>query len=123
MPRRSLPWLLLSIACAIVLPAFAHGVHGEAQKFGAAVTEKKSVRLDKLARAPEKFKDRTVRVEGVVKDVCQGRGCWIEIEGAKGETFLANEERTHQGRWCYGKTPMQTFKDSVPLAKEKMLVA
>jgi hypothetical protein len=19
------------------------------------------------------------------------------------------EERTHQGRWCYGKTPMQTF--------------
>ena len=34
-----------------------------------------------------------------------------------------NEERTHQGRWCYGKTPMQTFLDSVPLAKEKMLVA
>jgi len=34
-----------------------------------------------------------------------------------------NEERTHQGRWCYGKTPMQTFIDSVPLAKEKMLAA
>jgi transposase InsO family protein len=34
-----------------------------------------------------------------------------------------NEERTHQGRWCYGKTPMQTFLDSVSLAKEKMLVA
>ncbi len=26
-------------------------------------------------------------------------------------------------RWCYGKTPMQTFLDSVPLAKEKMLAA
>jgi hypothetical protein len=34
-----------------------------------------------------------------------------------------NEERTHQGRWCYGKTPMQTFVDSIPLAKEKMLAA
>ena len=34
-----------------------------------------------------------------------------------------NEERTHQGRWCYGKTPMRTFLDSVPLAKEKMLAA
>ena len=34
-----------------------------------------------------------------------------------------NEQRTHQGRWCYGKTPMQTFIDSVPLAKEKMLAA
>jgi transposase InsO family protein len=34
-----------------------------------------------------------------------------------------NETRPHQGRWCYGKTPMQTFRDSVPLAKEKLLVA
>jgi transposase InsO family protein len=34
-----------------------------------------------------------------------------------------NEERTHQGRWCYGKTPMQTFLDTIPLAKEKMLAA
>lgn len=34
-----------------------------------------------------------------------------------------NEHRSHQGRWCYGKTPMQTFIDSVPLAKEKMLAA
>ena len=32
-----------------------------------------------------------------------------------------NELRPHQGRWCYGKTPMQTFRDSVQLAKEKML--
>lgn len=34
-----------------------------------------------------------------------------------------NEQRPHQGRWCYSKTPMQTFLDSVPLAKEKMLAA
>jgi transposase InsO family protein len=36
---------------------------------------------------------------------------------------LYNEERPHQGRWCYGKTPMQTFLDSIPLAKEKMIAA
>ena len=29
-----------------------------------------------------------------------------------------NEERPHQGRWCVGKTPMQTFIDAKPLAKE-----
>lgn len=41
------------------------------------------------------------------------------------DTFLEhyNTERPHQGRWCYGKTPMQTFVDSVPLAKEKVLAA
>jgi transposase InsO family protein len=32
-----------------------------------------------------------------------------------------NEERPHSGKYCFGKTPMQTFLDSIPLAKEKML--
>ena len=36
---------------------------------------------------------------------------------------LYNEERTHQGRWRCCKTPMQSFIDSIPLAKEKMLAA
>ncbi len=34
-----------------------------------------------------------------------------------------NTIRTHQGRWCYGKTPMQTFIDMLPAAKEKLLQA
>jgi transposase InsO family protein len=34
-----------------------------------------------------------------------------------------HEQRPHQGRWCYGKTPRQTFLDSIPLAKEKLLAA
>jgi len=34
-----------------------------------------------------------------------------------------NERRPHQGRWCFGKTPMQTFLDAVPIAKEKMIAA
>jgi transposase InsO family protein len=32
-----------------------------------------------------------------------------------------NKERTHSGKYCFGKTPEQTFKDSLHLAKEKML--
>src|SRR5215208_1821689 len=34
-----------------------------------------------------------------------------------------NEHRSHQGRWCFGKTPMQTFLDAIPLAPEKMIAA
>jgi len=30
-----------------------------------------------------------------------------------------NESRPHQGKWCFGKTPMQTFIDALPLAREK----
>jgi len=32
-----------------------------------------------------------------------------------------NNERPHSGRYCYGKTPMATFEESLTLAKEKML--
>jgi transposase InsO family protein len=32
-----------------------------------------------------------------------------------------NEDRSHSGRFCYGKTPLQTFLDSKRLAQEKML--
>jgi transposase InsO family protein len=34
-----------------------------------------------------------------------------------------NIERPHQGRWCFGKTPMQTFLDAKPLAQEKSIAA
>jgi len=32
-----------------------------------------------------------------------------------------NQERPHSGRYCYGKTPMQTLTESLPLAKQKLL--
>jgi transposase InsO family protein len=32
-----------------------------------------------------------------------------------------NQERSHSGKYCYGKTPMQTFLDSKHLAHEKIL--
>lgn len=32
-----------------------------------------------------------------------------------------NNAREHQGRWCYGKTPMRTFLDSLNIAKEKLI--
>ena len=32
-----------------------------------------------------------------------------------------NNERTHSGKYCFGKAPMQTFIDSIPMAQEKLL--
>jgi hypothetical protein len=32
-----------------------------------------------------------------------------------------NEERVHSGKYCFGKTAMKTFLDSIPLVKEEML--
>ena len=32
-----------------------------------------------------------------------------------------NHNRTHQGRYCFGKTPMQTFLDAATLARDKQI--
>jgi hypothetical protein len=57
--------------------------------FGAPITTKKPVKVADLAKKPEKFKGKTVRLEGVVKEVCQGRGCWVEVAAPGGASFMA----------------------------------
>jgi transposase InsO family protein len=39
------------------------------------------------------------------------------------DTWLGeyNEQRPHSGTYCFGKTPMQTLVDSIPLTREKMV--
>lgn len=32
-----------------------------------------------------------------------------------------NEKRPHSGKYCYGKTPIQTFLDAIPMTREKMI--
>jgi hypothetical protein len=54
-----------------------------------------------------------------VRDVCTIRST-DELEADLDEWIKeCNEARPHQGRWCFGKTPMQTFLDAMPMTKEK----
>ncbi len=32
-----------------------------------------------------------------------------------------NTERPHSGKYCFGKTPIETFRDSLHLAQEKRI--
>ena len=54
------------------------------------------------------------RVYGSVAELQADLDTWIGT---------CNEEREHQGRWCFGKTPMRTFLDAAPIAREKMIAA
>lgn len=47
-----------------------------------------------------------------LQDIQTDVDAWIE-------TY--NRHRPHSGKYCYGKTPMQTFLSTIPLAKEKNL--
>jgi len=49
--------------------------------FGAGVSVAEVTSISKILATPEAFKDKTVKVEGMVLDVCPKRGCWFEIAG------------------------------------------
>lgn len=97
--------LVLLSAAALAL-AGAPGNAGDAAvaRYGAKVKAGKPVDIAALAQAPEKFKGKTVRLEGVVKDVCQGRGCWIEVADPSGASFLARslDEKVLVPKDCKG---------------------
>ncbi len=73
----------------VLAPLAVAGGKSAAGRYGAAVTVEKATDLAKVAQAPASFEGQTIRLEGRAKGVCQGQGCWIEIEGPKGVTFLA----------------------------------
>jgi len=44
-----------------------------------------------------------------------------DVDGCAGVDAGLQRERTHSGKYCYGKTPLQTFLESAPLALAKQL--
>ena len=65
-----------------------------------------------LAKDPDKryqaIKDIAIELEELQQDA----DLWLREY---------NETRTHSGKYCFGKTPLQTFQDAKPLAQAKEL--
>ncbi len=51
------------------------------KSFGAGVSVAETTSIERLLAEPAAFNGKTVRVEGMVVDVCPKRGCWFEIAG------------------------------------------
>ena len=56
---------------------------GESTVYGAGVDEIESVSISSIAANPEAYAGKTVRVEGMVTDVCSNKGCWLELAGGQ----------------------------------------
>ena len=90
---------------------------GDPFRAGAPITVKKPVRIQKLAKHPAKFEGKVLRLEGTVKNVCQGRGCWVNVEDANGVTFMAKslDESVLLPKDCAGrKVIVQGVVTSLP---------
>jgi uncharacterized protein DUF4920 len=69
--KRTAPVLLL------VLPLCLLAASG---KFGAPLGDSPKVTLADLVKDPAAWSGKTVRTEGVVSAVCQGKGCWMTLK-------------------------------------------
>lgn len=60
----------------------------------------------------QEFYDTAFRkkIYGTVQELQEDADAWL---------FQYNNQRAHSGKYCYGKTPMQTFMDSKSIALEK----
>ncbi len=49
------------------------------QAFGAPISAGPELALTDVLSSPERFRDRTITVEGQVRSACTRRGCWMEV--------------------------------------------
>lgn len=52
--------------------------------YGKPLTLQESVSVSEILRAPEVFKGKRVVVEGEISEVCQKKGCWINVRDPEG---------------------------------------
>jgi hypothetical protein len=69
------------LAClALAAPALA----ADGTRYGAGVSGTELVKVSELTAHPDRYVGKTVRVQGLVAEVCPRRGCWMEIAADEG---------------------------------------
>ena len=79
---------LVALIAALVMVA-APAVAGETGKtYGKGVSSNEIIKVSDLVADADKYIGQTVRVEGVVIDVCAKRGCWMDLKSDGGKVRI-----------------------------------
>lgn len=66
-----------------VLVAASSAFAGSSKHYGAPFGESSTVVLADALAKPADYKDKAVRLEGTITDVCQKEGCWLVLTDGK----------------------------------------
>jgi len=55
----------------------------DAKKYGKEITSTEKVKVSEVLANPESYEGKKILVEGTVLNVCEKRGCWIELASDK----------------------------------------
>ena len=71
------------VSCLIVAAAVFAASAGEGKSYGKGLSGEEITKVSEIYAQPDKYVGKTVRIEGLVTDVCLKRGCWMMIAGDK----------------------------------------
>ncbi len=69
-----------SLAVALCLTV---GLSAAVKKYGKPLTLKETTKISDIYANPDKYKDKRVKVQGPIVDVCAEKGCWLAIGSDK----------------------------------------
>ncbi len=75
---KRIPLVLVPVVCMAALVTAAEGT-----RYGKGVTLETPTSVATLLATPDAYLGKTVRVDGIVTNVCQEMGCWIELADAE----------------------------------------
>jgi len=104
---------------------FAADAVPTAKTFGKALTLKDVTPISKINSDPTSFKNKSVLVTGKVVNVCQEKGCWVEVEAADSARILCKsmDETVLFPKDCVGSTVRiqgKVLVDTTASAKPEM---
>lgn len=70
---------LFIVLALLISTSFA----GDGKKYGKDITLKEKTKVSDILANPEKYVGKKVLIEGPVVDVCDKRGCWIDVGSDK----------------------------------------
>ena len=73
-----------SVAAAVALVVLAATMaQAQAKPYGKPLTLKEKTPISKILQDPHAYQGKKVQVEGTIVEVCEERGCWINIASDK----------------------------------------
>ena len=95
----------VALAAAFLTTAiFVVGLHAAETKFGDGVKLTTATSIKELYASPAKFIGKTIRLDGVVTDVCDEMGCWLAIADAADHKQVVRFQAEHDGAIVFPMT-------------------
>lgn len=66
----------------------AFSLSAQSKKYGKELTLTEQVPVSTILNSPKKYTGKKVQIEGTIVNVCESRGCWIEVSGDKPYTKI-----------------------------------